>query len=99
MSGVHAGEREEKEMPKYRALAMFIIFLIIGLVLLIHGMGVIEGFKPRGWHGLYVSMGLFLLGFPFSISLKVLNFSPKVIVAMWVAYSVIIAAVVATNQH
>ncbi|MCP8315414.1 MAG: hypothetical protein H3Z52_05165 [archaeon] len=53
--------------------------------------------EPKGWHALYVGMGLFLLGFPFSIALRELGFSHEVIKAMWYALAIIIAGVVAIS--
>ncbi|MCP8307448.1 MAG: hypothetical protein H3Z52_06745 [archaeon] len=70
----------------------FSICLILGLIILIYGMGVV--IPPAGWSALYVGIGLFLLGFPFSITLKALDFGPEEIKAMWLALGIIIAAVV-----
>jgi hypothetical protein len=76
---------------------VFFVCLILGLIILIYGMGLIR--EPGGWNGLYVGMGLLLLGFPFSILLKVLSFKDEVIKAMWYALGIIIAAVVVTIGH
>ena len=77
-------------------IAMFFICLIVGLIVLAYGMGTFG--EPQGWHGLYVGMGLFLLGIAISASLQLSEFDPKVIAAMWVALGIIITAVVATGK-